>query len=90
MHDLITKASMVTLLGVATPIDGTGTAWAQWGLAGLVVGYSLWRDHDRERRMGAALDRQEAWIRMTLGRLMAENTAAIKALTRQLYGEDHG
>jgi len=77
------KAGMGLLLAVATPIGGDPTLWAQWGLAGLVVGYTLWRDHNRERRMSAAIERDHKWMRETLVDALERNTAALeKVATR--------
>lgn len=58
------KFSMLGMLAVAAPpVSGDASVWAQWGLAGLVVGYVLWRDHQRERRMSDALEEREEFIR---------------------------
>lgn len=58
------KLSMLALLLAALPPeDGTATLWAQWGLAGVVVGFVLVRDHQREKRMAAALEARDAFIR---------------------------
>ena len=77
------KLSMVTLLGASTPV-GTPTpdVWLQWGLAGVVVAFTLWRDHHREKRMAAAIERQEAWVRTTLLVAVEKNTTALNDITQ--------
>jgi hypothetical protein len=74
------KAGMGALLLATVPVGGDPAAWGQWGLAGLVVGFTLYRDHHRERRMAAELDRQQAWVRETLLRALERNTGALDAL----------
>lgn len=71
-------ASMLVLLAVATPVGGDASAWAQWGLAGLVVGFTLWRDHAREERLSRSMEAQQAWIRDTLTAELAANTAVLQ------------
>ena len=78
------KAGMGALLVATVPVGGDSSMWAQWGLAGLVVGFTLWRDHYRERRMAAELDRQQAWVRETLLRALERNTGALDALRAYL------
>jgi len=75
------KGSMGLLLIATTPLGGDPSAWAQWGLAGLVVSYTLWRDHLRERRMAQALDKHQAWVQATLLNALERNTVAIQRLT---------
>lgn len=88
LSDLLPKLGVLAMFGVAAPVaDGDGSAWAQWGLAGVVVGFTLWRDQVREARMGAALDRQQAWVRDTLTKALAQNTAALQEVSR-LLAED--
>ena len=80
---LMAKAGMVVLLGAAVPIGvATPEVWLQWGLAGVVVAFTLWRDHHRERRMTATLERLDAWIRDTLLDAMQQNTTAMHEFTR--------
>ncbi len=83
--DLLPKLGIVAMFGVAAPIATDETAaWAQWGLAGVVVGFTLWRDQVREARMGAALDQQQAWVRDTLTHTLTQNTAALQEVSRLL------
>ena len=81
MTESLIKGSMGLLLIATTPLGGDPSAWAQWGLAGLVVGYTLWRDHLRERRMSQALDKHQAWVQGTLLNALERNTVAMKRLT---------
>jgi hypothetical protein len=76
-----TKATMGVLLVAATPLGGDPSAWAQWGLAGIVVGYTLWRDTQRERRMAQALDKHQAWVQGTLLNALERNSVAMERLT---------
>jgi hypothetical protein len=76
------KVGMLALLGATTPIGiETPDVWLQWGLAGVVVGFTLWRDHHREKRMASAIERQEAWVRETLLHAVEQNTAALNDIT---------
>jgi hypothetical protein len=77
----LVKGSMGLLLIASTPLGGDSSAWAQWGLAGMVVGYTLWRDHQRERRMSQAIDKHQAWVQGTLLNAMERNTVAMERLT---------
>lgn len=54
--------------------------WAQWGLAGLVVGFSLWRDWQRERLLHARLDAHEQWLRTHMLQIIDRNTAVMARL----------
>ena len=81
MIETLTKTTMGVLLIAATPLGGDPTAWAQWGLAGVVVSFTLWRDVHRERRMSQALDKHQAWIQGTLLHALERNTVAMERLT---------
>jgi hypothetical protein len=88
LTDLLPKVGLLAMFGIAAPgADDDGSAWAQWGLAGVVIGFTLWRDQVREARMGAALDRHQAWVRDTLTTALAQNTAALQEVTRLLGDE---
>ncbi len=78
--DLAMKAGMGSLLAISVPVGGDAAAWGQWGLAGLVVGYVLWRDWLREKRMSEAIERDHAWVRGTLLGALERNTAAIQQM----------
>lgn len=80
MLEMTAKAGMGLLLAAAAPIGGDSTLWAQWGLAGLVVGYTLWRDHHRERRMSESIDKDHKWVRETLVDALERNTAALEKM----------
>jgi hypothetical protein len=75
-----TKAGMGVLLLATVPIDGDMTMWAQWGLAGLVVGYTLWRDWQRERRMSEALEKHQTWVQQTLIIALDRNSRALERI----------
>ncbi len=89
MIETVAKMSMVGLFAAATPIDATEPSlWAQWGLAGVVIAYVLWRDWQREKRMGAAIDSQQKWIRETLVGALERNAKAMERMATWL--EDDG
>jgi len=46
----------------AAPVPG-GIDWAQWGMAGAVVGTTLVTSWWREQRMAAAMDEHGKWVR---------------------------
>ena len=82
---LTAKIGMVALLGAAVPIGASAPdLWLQWGLAGVVVAFVMWRDHHRERRMAALIERQDAWTRDTLLQALAQNTTALNEVTRTI------
>jgi hypothetical protein len=87
--DLALKLSMGTLLAITAPLDGDGAVWAQWGLAGVVVAYVLWRDWHREKRMSEAIERDHTWVRETLLGALERNTAALQKMVRSSCRE-HG
>ena len=60
MIETAIKGTMGFLLLATVPFEGDPSAWAQWGLAGLVVGYTLWRDWQREKRMSEALEKHQS------------------------------
>ena len=85
MMETLAKLTMGGLLVVATPIgQSTTELWAQWGLAGVVVGYVLWRDWQRERRMSAAIEHQQRWIRETLLSALERNAVAMERMVECL------
>jgi len=79
MVDLAMKTGMGALLAISVPVGGDSAMWAQWGLAGLVVGYVLWRDWLREKRMSEAIERDHKWVRETLLGALEKSTAALLA-----------
>lgn len=81
MIESAAKVSMGALLLASVPLGGDSGLWAQWGLAGLVVGYTLWRDHVRERRMSFALEKHQTWVQQTLLNALERNTVALERLT---------
>lgn len=50
--------------------------WAEYGLAGLVVGFTLWRDVRREIRQAKENRLQQQWIQETLVGVINRNTEA--------------
>ena len=77
--ELMYKTGMGVLLLVAIPngdVPGAGV-WAQWGLAGLVVCYTLWRDNARECRLGASLEEHQKWMRDVFIEAIQKNTSAL-------------
>jgi len=62
------------------PIGEGVEPWGQWGLAGLVIGYVLWRDWQREKRMSSSIELHEQWVRDTLIHALQDNTEAIKEM----------
>ena len=87
MSKLIAGA-MVGLMAVSTPIGGNGGQWAQWGLAGVVVAYTLWRDMEREKRMSSSLHNHHEWVRNTLLDALQKNTAALNRISTVLDVEN--
>ena len=89
MIETMAKISMATLLIAATPMDAPEPAmWAQWGLAGVVVAYVLWRDHQREKRMATAIDAQQRWIRETLVKTLERNASAMERMASWLEAHE--
>ena len=79
--ETLTITFMCFLFAASTPVGGDPTLWAQWGLAGLVVGCTLWRDHTREKRMSQAIEKDHKWVRETLVDTLERNTAALEKMT---------
>ena len=89
MSNYLPKLSMGLLLAIAVPLNGTVSQWGQWGLAGLVVGYTLWRDWHREKRMSQIIEKDHQWIRDTLLSVLERNAAVLRRIsTRMLKAED--
>jgi len=84
--DVLTILCSSAVLAATTPTEGDVSAWSQWGLAGLVVAFTLWRDDRRERRMAAAMERQQVWIRDTLTSTIQHNTVALHDVGQALGG----
>ncbi len=75
--------SMGVLLIASVPVGGDPGIWAQWGLAGVVVGYTLWRDHNRERRMSEAIERHQSWVQTTLLSAVERNSVALEKMVEK-------
>ena len=85
MIETLAKTAMLGLLAAAVPMDAPEPAlWAQWGLAGVVVAYVLWRDHQREKRMATAIEAQQRWIRETLVGALERNAKAMERMVAWL------
>lgn len=80
MIESIPKCAMAALLLASIPTAPDPNLWAQWGLAGLVVSFTLWRDHARERRMSESLEKHEEWVRSRLLSALERNSLAIERL----------
>lgn len=80
----IVKASMAALLAAAMPLGEDGQAWAQWGLAGLLVGYTQWRDWRREEQMRAAREADRQFEREQMLPAIKHCSDVIAQCTRQL------
>jgi len=83
MIESLTKMSMGVLLIASVPVGGDPGIWAQWGLAGVVVGYTLWRDHNRERRMSEAIERHQSWVQTTLLSALERNSVALEKMVEK-------
>ena len=81
MIEIATRTSMGVLLVLAAPVGGQPTQWAQWGLAGIVIAYTLWRDREREKRMSEAIEAHHRWVRETLVGALERNSSAIERLS---------
>ena len=81
--ETLSKIGMGALLVAAVPMGDEPGLWANWGLAGLVVGYTLWRDSLRERRMAEAIERHQAWVQTTLLSALERNTVALEKMTEK-------
>lgn len=83
MIETLTKMSMGVLLIASVPVGGDPGIWAQWGLAGVVVGYTLWRDHQRERRLSEAIERHQSWVQTTLLAALERNSVALERMVEK-------
>ncbi len=85
----IAKMSMLGLFAAAVPVEGGDpSVWANWGLAGIVVGFTLYNDWQREKRLGAAIDSQQKWIRETLVGALERNATAMERMLGWLERRD--
>ena len=89
MIESLAKTIMVTLVAASAPIGTDEPAlWMQWGLAGVVVAYVLWRDWQRERRLSTAIEGQQRWIRETLVTTLERNAGAMERMASWLERHD--
>lgn len=64
---ILLKVGMVTIFLAETPGFGLNAGeWGQWGLAGMVIAFVLWRDWKREIEMSAHRAASELWVREKL------------------------
>ncbi|NRA38415.1 MAG: hypothetical protein HRU15_09765 [Planctomycetes bacterium] len=84
MDDMFAKLAMLLVLGATTPIGEDMTVWGQWGLAGAVVAYTLYRDFHREKRLARSLETQQRWLRDTLMTALNKNSDALNRVARLL------
>jgi hypothetical protein len=98
MFETFVKFSMAGLLLATVPVGGDISAWSQWGLAGLVVGYTVIRDWYRERRMSEAIEKHNDWVRSTLLQALERNTLALEKMSNRpcmsdapkvIHGQNH-
>lgn len=80
----VVRVGMGLLLAMAAPIGGDGQDWARWGLAGLLVGYTQWRDWHRENEMRSAREADQKWIREQMIPALANSTHALGETNKQL------
>jgi len=83
----LTQLSMGALLLASIPDSLDTGLWAQWGLAGIVVGYTLWRDGNREKRMSEAIERHQSWVQSTLLGALERNTVAMEKMAQRFSQE---
>ena len=91
MDDTLAKIVMIAVLGAAAPIGGEIDVWSQWGLAGAVVAYTLFRDFHREKRLAESIEQQQVWLRDTFMTTLQKNTEALNSVAELLetqYVED--
>lgn len=69
-------------LADATAPTSISEMWVQWGLAGVVVAYTLTRDWQREKRMTEAIERHQQWVQSTLLAALDRSSIAIEKITR--------
>ena len=74
------RGTMGLLFAASVPTSPDPGQWAQWGLAGLVISYVMWRDWQRERRMSEDLQKHQTWVRDTLLDALERNTAALERM----------
>jgi hypothetical protein len=85
----VAKTVMVALVAATVPVGADEPAlWMQWGLAGVVVAYVLWRDWQRERRLSTAIEGQQRWIRETLVATLERNARAMERMASWLEHHD--
>lgn len=83
MIDCIWYSSIGFFFLVTAPVDDSFSIWAQWGLAGAVVGITLWRDWEREKRMSAEIGKLTEQMNKAFMGALEKNTLALEELKRR-------
>jgi len=81
MLENIVSALLLGAFVAVAPIDGDIVpSWAQYGLAGLVVGCMIWRDVKREERMSEQIQKMNEKMIEMQTTTIKENTSALNEL----------
>ena len=91
MDDTLAKIVNDCSARCGCPIGGEIDVWSQWGLAGAVVAYTLFRDFHREKRLAESIEQQQVWLRDTFMTTLQKNTEALNSCAELLetqYVED--
>ena len=70
---------LVSALAVDYPMPSVSEEWGKWGLAGMVVAYTLWRDWEREKRMAATILAHDMWVKEQMITAIRDTTTAATA-----------
>jgi len=82
--NVLSAISVGAVMLAALPTGDDLSIWMQWGLAGVVVAYTLYMSWLREVRMSKELERQQEWTRTTLVQAIERNNAVLEKLLRRL------
>lgn len=81
------KIGLVATWLASVPVGGPTSDWTQFGLAGAVVAFVLWRDYRREDRFQsviaaweARVDKLQLWIQAKLMTALSANTRALEQI----------
>ena len=84
MTNVMAVVSFSAFMLASLPHGDDLTIWMQWGLAGVVVGLTLYMSWLRECRMSKELERQQEWTRTTLVKAIERNNAVLARLMERL------
>ena len=84
MTEKLAMTGVLLVFAASVPLGLDPKLWAEWGLAGIVVIYILWRDHSREKRMSKSIEQNHEWVRETLVDALERNTSALEKMTAKL------